>query len=104
MSDEGTRLTCPRCDRQVDATRGFLDLRPAEEFAETTKYTDEALHTDGRQERVSPPLLGAGVRNRMLRQFLDLGRDDRVIDLGCGSGRMMAWNAEMSSAARTKSG
>ena len=78
----------------MDATRGFLDLRPAEQFAETTKYTDEALHTDGRQERVSPPLLGAGVRNRMLRRFLDLGGDDRVIDLGCGSGRMMAWNAD----------
>jgi SAM-dependent methyltransferase len=94
LTDEGARLSCPRCSRTLDASRGYLDLRPLEAFAETTKYTDEALHADGRQARVSPPLLGAGVRNRMLRGFLDLRPDDRVVDLGCGSGRMMAWNGD----------
>lgn len=69
-------------------------MRPREAFAETTKYTDEALHADARHETVSPPLLGAGVRNHMLRRFLELGPDDRVVDLGCGSGRMMLWNAD----------
>ena len=29
----------------------------------------------------------------MLRSFLNLQHDDRVIDLGCGSGRTLVWNA-----------
>ena len=70
----------------MDTSSGYLDLRPVEGFAETTKYTDEALHADGRQERVSPPLLGAGVRNRMLRQFLRLGSQDRVSTSGAAAG------------------
>jgi ubiquinone/menaquinone biosynthesis C-methylase UbiE len=87
-------MACPRCGRTVEAGSGYLDLRPAHAFSETTKYTDATLHADARHERVSPPLLGAGVRNDMLRRFLALTPVDRVIDLGCGSGRMMLWNAE----------
>ena len=57
----------------------FLDLRPSVEFAEQTKYLDEALHADARHERVSPPLLGSRIRNDMLRAFLapDAGRPRR---------------------------
>ena len=80
------------CHRAFMPGHGFIDLRPADAFTETTKYTDEALHVDARHEHVSPPLLGAGVRNRMLRDFLALAPGDRVIDLGCGSGRIMVWN------------
>ena len=94
LRDEGARLTCPNCARAVEAGGRFLDLRPAQAFAELTKYTDEALHVDARHETVSPPLLGAGVRNGMLRDFLDLQPRDRVLDLGCGSGRMLAWNRD----------
>ena len=89
---EPARLHCPRCGREARRGGDFLDLRPRQAFAEVTKYTDEALHADARHESVSPPLLGAGVRNRMLRDFLQLGPGDRVVDLGCGSGRMLAWN------------
>ena len=49
------------------AGRDYLDLRPSVEFAEQTKYLDEALHADARHERVSPPLLGSRIRNDMLR-------------------------------------
>ena len=49
----------------------FLDLGPSVEYAEQTKYLDEALHADARHERVSPPLLGSRIRNNMLRAFLD---------------------------------
>ena len=42
---------------------------------------------------MSPPLLQSGVRQRQLRRFLQLAPGDRVIDLGCGSGRSILWNA-----------
>ena len=40
-------------------------------------------------------MLSAGLRNDVLREFLDLGPDDTVIDLGCGSGRALLWNADL---------
>jgi SAM-dependent methyltransferase len=90
----GWMLVCTKCgERYVQRTREFVDLRPATAFAEQTKYLDEALHADARHETVSPPLLQAGVRQRQLRRFLELRPGDRVIDLGCGSGRSLLWNA-----------
>jgi len=87
-------LTCTQCgSRYPQQTRDYLDLRPATAFAEQTKYLDEALHQDARHESVSPPLLQSGVRQRQLRRFLDLAPGDRVVDLGCGSGRSILWNA-----------
>jgi SAM-dependent methyltransferase len=62
-------------------------------FTEQTKYLDEALHADARHARVSPPLLGAGVRHRMLQAFLQPSPGDLVVDLGCGSGQSLVWNA-----------
>jgi SAM-dependent methyltransferase len=91
-------LACQACGHVYGNTGGanrtYLDLRPVETFAETTKYVSEALHADARHEHVSPPLLGAGLRNSMLRKFLDLNPADRVIDLGCGSGRALVWNRD----------
>ena len=85
---------CTDCDaRYPQASRDYLDLRPAAAFAEQTKYLDEALHQDARHESVSPPLLQSGVRQRQLRRFLQFAPGDRVIDLGCGSGRSILWNA-----------
>jgi SAM-dependent methyltransferase len=75
------------------AAHDYLDLRPRTAFAEQTKYLDEALHQDARHESVSPPLLQSGVRQRQLRRFLQLAPGDRVVDLGCGSGRSILWNA-----------
>lgn len=86
--------TCTVCRRQFDGSRGYLDLRPLEAFAEQTKYLDEALHVDARHETVAPPLLGSKIRNDQLRAFLDLRAGDRVVDLGCGSGRAMIWNSD----------
>lgn len=92
------RVACTGCGRTFDATRGYLDLRPSEQFAEQTKYLDEALHADARHESVGPPLLGSKIRNDMLRKFLALAPGDRVVDLGCGSGRTLAWNASSGAA------
>ena len=73
----------------------YLDMRPREQFAEQTKYLDEALHVDARHERVSPPLLGSKIRNDMLREFLAPRAGELVVDLGCGSGRALLWNRDL---------
>ena len=70
-------------------------MRPREQFAEQTKYLDEALHVDARHERVSPPLLGSKIRNDMLREFLAPRAGELVVDLGCGSGRALLWNRDL---------
>lgn len=85
---------CPSCHRVFDGSHGYLDLRPIAAFAEQTKYLDDALHIDARHETVAPPLLGSKIRNDRLRAFLALGPGDRVVDLGCGSGRTMIWNRD----------
>ncbi len=90
--------SCPACGRAFDASRGYLDLHPLQGFTEQTKYLDEALHLDARHETVAPPLLGSKIRNDMLRAFLRLAPGDRAVDLGCGSGRALVWNAETGAA------
>lgn len=92
-------LACVGCGREYRNPGAFLDMRPAEPFAERTKYLDEALHADARHERVSPPLLGSKIRNDMLRRFLQPSSRDRVVDLGCGSGRALLWNRDWGAAA-----
>jgi SAM-dependent methyltransferase len=100
LSREAERVLCEGCGRRYRAVGGdYLDLRPPVEFAERTKYLDDALHADARHERVSPPLLGARIRNDMLRAFLAPGPGDSVLDLGCGSGRTLIWNADWGAAA-----
>ncbi len=92
----GETLTCQRCGRVYQAPSGaYLDLRPADQFAEQTKYLDEALHADARHERVSPPLLGSKIRNDMLRDLLKPAPGDLIVDLGCGSGRALLWNRDL---------
>lgn len=88
-------LTCAVCGRRFALTGDYLDLRPSDAFAEQTKYLDESLHVDRRHETVSPPLLAAAVRNDMLRAMLAPNRGDRVVDLGCGSGRVLLWNRDL---------
>ena len=92
LADEGDALVCAACGRRCRRGDGYVDLRPSEGFSEQTRYLDEALHADARHETVSPALLQAGVRQWMLRRFLAPGPGERVVDLGCGSGRSVVWN------------
>jgi SAM-dependent methyltransferase len=92
LQDEPASLVCRSCGRRRVKGPGYLDLRPSMTFAEQTKYLDDALHADHRHETVSPPLLQAGVRQRMLRRFLRPAPGDLIVDLGCGSGRSLVWN------------
>lgn len=95
LEGEPQQLRCVGCQRVFDSSsRDFLVLKPLDAFDETTKFLDESFHADGRDESVSPPLLSAGVRNTMLRRFLDMRPDDVVVDLGCGSGRFCVWSAD----------
>jgi SAM-dependent methyltransferase len=92
---DGTLVECTGCSAQYpQGSREYLDLRPREQFQEQTKYLEESLHADARHERVSPPLLGSKIRNDMLRRFLDPSPNDRIVDLGCGSGRALMWNKD----------
>jgi SAM-dependent methyltransferase len=91
--DDGDVMVCTGCGRHFDVSRGYVDLRPATTFAEQTKYLDHDLHADARHESIAPPVLGSKIRNDMLRRFLQPGPGDQVVDLGCGSGRAIVWNA-----------
>ncbi len=97
LQRSGDRVSCTGCGRTFEHGGGYLDLRPRETFAEQTKYLDHELHADARHAAVSPPVLGSKIRNDMLRKFLALDRTDRVIDLGCGSGRTLVWNGGLTS-------
>jgi ubiquinone/menaquinone biosynthesis C-methylase UbiE len=92
LDDRGEVLICRSCGRRATKGPGYLDLRPSTAYTEQTKYLDESLHADARHETVSPPLLQAGVRQRMLRRFLRPAPGDVIVDLGCGSGRSVVWN------------
>jgi SAM-dependent methyltransferase len=89
----GECARCAGCGRAFDARGGVLDLRPLETFEAQTKYLDPALHTDARHESIAPPLLGSKIRNDRLRTWLRPAAGDRIVDLGCGSGRTLMWNA-----------
>jgi SAM-dependent methyltransferase len=93
-------VSCVPCGREYPSVNGeWLDMRPQQQFAEQTRYLEDALHADARHERVSPPLLGSKIRNDMLRRLLAPGPDDLVIDLGCGSGRAIVWNRDLGASA-----
>ena len=87
-------LACGACHRRFAGNAAYLVLHPGVSFAEQTKYLDEALHADARHEHVTPPLLSAKIRNDVLRAMLAPAPGDAIVDLGCGSGRTLVWNAD----------
>lgn len=96
---EPDEVVCTACGtRYPQTSRDVLDLRPRQAFGETTRYVDEALHADRRQDSIAPPVLGAALKNDVLRELLDPQPGELVIDLGCGSGRTLVWNRETGAA------
>lgn len=94
LQGEVPDLACGACARRFTGNADYLVLHPGVTFTEQTKYLDESLHADARHEHVTPPLLSAKIRNDILRSFLDLRPGDVCVDLGCGSGRTLVWNAD----------
>ncbi|MGB9723255.1 MAG: methyltransferase domain-containing protein [Chloroflexia bacterium] len=95
LKPEGEALRCLRCGGAYACRPGYLDLLPpAGTLAHTSRYIVEqeemAAALDYR--RVGPPLLAAGVRQRMLQKMLRPQKNERVLDCGCGNGRFALWN------------
>jgi len=91
----GDALRCTRCGERYPRAAGYLDLAPrGTAFAHTTHYVaeEEAFAAALDYRTVGPPLLAAGVRQRVLQQMLRLGPGDRVLDCGCGNAKFALWN------------
>jgi ubiquinone/menaquinone biosynthesis C-methylase UbiE len=79
---------CPGCGQLYPALAGgrYLDLRPpAGTFIDLTEYAEEEFHH--REGKLRPLFLSARVKRDMMRKMLKPGRDERVLDIGCGNGR-----------------
>lgn len=93
-------LCCPVCERRytIGDGAGYMDLMPheAKGLDHTSRYVADAAEFAERLDyrEVAPPLLGAAVRNRLLRKMLDLQKQDRVLEMGCGNGKFLLWNRD----------
>lgn len=88
---------CARCCTAYPLRDGYIDLMPrGAAFGYVSKYVAEeaemAEELDYRD--IAPPLLAAGVRQRVLRRLLRFAAQDIVLDNGCGNGRFAVWNAD----------
>jgi SAM-dependent methyltransferase len=89
LREEGDALACACCARVYPVVRGqgYVDLLAASPGGTETLYDDHEF-----QERLrvsaAPPLLSARVKADMMRLMLGLREGQRVLDLGCGAGKM----------------
>ncbi len=93
----GAGVHCVACDSSYPLRDGYLDLMPrGAEFDYVSKYvTEEANMAEELDYRdLAPPLLAAGVRQRVLSRLLRFRASDIALDNGCGNGRFGVWNAD----------
>jgi ubiquinone/menaquinone biosynthesis C-methylase UbiE len=94
LSPEGGALRCACCAAlyPVDRERGYVRLVPPEDVGAVTQYADHEFH-----ERLgttdAPPVLSARVKADMMRRMLDPQPGERVLDLGCGAGKLALFAA-----------
>lgn len=92
LERRGDVLVCVLCGTEYSIHDGYAELLPRAEYAHTTKYADDAGEQILDYREFGPPLLSARVKNNLLNDFLELGREDRALDLGCGNGKFAYWN------------
>ena len=82
-------LVCSCCGAAYALRRdeGYADLAPARPVGELTHYADHEF-----QERLgttdAEPVLSARVKADMMRRMLSPGEGERLLDLGCGAGKL----------------
>ncbi len=95
LEPEGDVLRCLHCGAAYAHRPGYLDLLPpAGTLVHTSRYVaeEEEMAATLDYRRVGPPLLAAGVRQRMLQRMLRFQGNERVLDCGCGNGKFALWN------------
>ncbi len=89
-------VCCAHCASSYPRHDGYIELMPrGAEFGYVSKYVAEeaSMAEELDYQDIAPPLLAAGVRQRLLRRMLRFRPSDVVLDNGCGNGRFGVWNA-----------
>lgn len=88
LEDGGARCACCGSLYPFSKENGFLDMRPPEgTFSDLTQYADEEFHH--RPGPLRPLFLSARIKTDMMARMLRLSTKDRVVDVGCGNGRVV---------------
>jgi len=88
LEEGGGRCACCGSFYPFSKEKGFLDLRPpAGTFSDLTQYAEEEFHH--RPGPVRPLFLSARIKTDMMTRMLQLSPQDRVVDVGCGNGRIV---------------
>lgn len=86
-------LVCASCGARYPLHRDYVDMRPPTALAgKETVYLDAAADLD--DPEIRPPVLSAGVRQRVLRLLLRPRADDALLEIGCGNGKFAVWNRD----------
>lgn len=97
LSLDGRALRCEQCGERYPLYPGYVDLMPRSTLFEHTSHyvSEEETFAEALDYRsVGPPLLAAGVRQRVLQRMLQLNPADQVLDCGCGNAKFTLWNRD----------
>jgi SAM-dependent methyltransferase len=91
LTRDGGTLRCDTCGAVYHLRDRYVDMRATAPLpGRETVYTDADVDLD--DPTIRPPLLSAGVRERVLRLLLRPKATDAVLDIGCGNGKFVVWN------------
>ncbi|MGI8854517.1 MAG: methyltransferase domain-containing protein, partial [Thermomicrobiales bacterium] len=86
-------LVCAACGTRYPLHRDYVDMRPPTGLSgKETVYNDAAADLD--DPEIRPPVLSAGVRQRVLCLLLRPRADDALLEIGCGNGKFAVWNRD----------
>jgi ubiquinone/menaquinone biosynthesis C-methylase UbiE len=91
LTRDGNTLRCDTCGATYFLRDRYVDMRITAPMAgKATVYVDSDADLD--DPVIRPPLLSAGVRERVLRLLLRVRPTDALLDIGCGNGKFAVWN------------